>query len=157
MVIPDRILIVDDDVILGESMLGILESEGYNVELVNNGKAAETKIQSQFYNLILLDIRLPDITGLELLSIINQNSPRTRKIMLTGFPDTNTAIRAVNEKADAYLVKPFKTEKLIKVIKDNLELQKEDLKYTHKKVIEFIKNRVKELDRENEKIFEDFI
>ena len=150
MEIPDKILIVDDDIILGESMVKILESVGYQVEVVNNGKAAKTKIQNQFYNLILLDIKLPDITGIELLSIVNQHSPRTRKIVLTGFPDTNTAIRAVNEKADAYLIKPFDAEKLIKVINENLELQKEDLRYTHKKVIEFIKNRVKELDRSYE-------
>jgi len=157
MEIPDKILIVDDDVILGESMVRILESVGYQVEVVNNGKEAKAKIQNQFYNLILLDIRLPDITGIELLSMINQYSSRTRKIVLTGFPDTNTAIRAVNEKADAYLVKPFDAEKLIEVIKENLELQKEDLKFTHEKVIEFIKNRVKELDRSYDNINEDYI
>jgi DNA-binding NtrC family response regulator len=157
MEIPEKILIVDDDIILGESMVSILESEGHRVDVANNGKAAKTRIQNQFYNLILLDIRLPDITGIELLSIINKHSPRTRKIVLTGFPDINTAIRAVNEKADAYLVKPFEAEKLIKVINDNLELQKEDLEYTHKKVIEFIKNRVKELDGNYEKNNEDYI
>lgn len=157
MEIPAKILIVDDDIILGESMVKILESLGYQAEVVNNGKAATNKIQNQFYNLILLDIKLPDVTGIELLSIINQHSPRTRKIVLTGFPDTNTAIRAVNEKADAYLVKPFDAEKLIKVINENIEVQKENLKYTHKKVIEFIKNRVKELDNSNNTIKEDFI
>ena len=157
MEIPDRILIVDDDIVLGESMVNILESVGYQVEVVNSGKAAKIKIQNQFYNLVLLDIKLPDITGIELLSIINQHSPRTRKIVLTGFPDTSTAIKAVNEKADAYLVKPFEAENLIKVICENLDLQKEDLKYTHKKVIEFIKNRVKELDNSDEEIKEDFI
>ena len=148
---------LDDDVILGESMVRILESVGYQVEVVNNGKEAKAKIQNQFYNLVLLDIRLPDITGIELLSMINQYSSRTRKIVLTGFPDTNTAIRAVNEKADAYLVKPFDAEKPIEVIKENLELQKEDLKFTHEKVIEFIKNRVKELDRSYDNINEDYI
>jgi DNA-binding NtrC family response regulator len=157
MKIPDKILIVDDDIILGESMVKILESVGHQVDIANNGKAAKTMIQNQFYNLILLDIRLPDITGIELLSMINKYSPRTRKIVLTGFPDTNTAIRAVNEKADAYLVKPFEAEKLIKVINENLELQKEDLEYTHKKVIEFMKNRVKELDRNYEENNEDYM
>jgi DNA-binding NtrC family response regulator len=149
MEIPDKIL--------GESMVKILESVGYQVDVVNTGKEANAKIQNQFYNLVLLDIKLPDITGIELLSMINQYSSRTRKIVLTGFPDTNTAIRAVNEKADAYLVKPFDAEKLIEVIKKNLELQKEDLKFTHEKVIEFIKNRVKELDRSYDNTNEDYI
>jgi DNA-binding NtrC family response regulator len=142
----DKILIVDDDDALRESMVSILESEGYILDVAKSGREAEIKIQNHIYNLVLLDIRLPDMTGIELLSKINECTPRMKKIILTGFPDTDTAIRSVNEKADAYLVKPFDPKKLLEVIADNIKQQKEELKYTQEKVLEYIQNRVKMLD-----------
>ena len=142
----DKILVVDDDDSLLESMVHILESEGYLVDAARSGFEAEMKLKNRAYNLVLLDIKLPDTTGVDLLSKINKYTPRTKKIVLTGFPDTETAIRSVNEKADAYLVKPFDPDKLIQVIKENLEQQKQELKYTQEKVLEYIRNRVRELD-----------
>ena len=142
----DKILIVDDDDELNESIVGILETEGYILDIAKSGFEAEMKLQNKIYNLVLLDIRLPDTTGIELLSKINKVSPRTKKIVLTGYPDTETAIKSVNKKADAYLVKPFDPESLIQVIAEHLKLQKEELKYTQEKVLEYIRNRVKEID-----------
>ena len=144
----DKILIVDDDDTLRESMVSILECEGYMLDVARSGYEAENKIKNNSYNLVLLDIRLPDTTGIELLSKINEYAPRMKKIMLTGFPDTESAIKSVNEKADAYLVKPFDPAKLIQIIKENLDQQKEELKYTQEKVLEYIQNRVRELDQE---------
>ena len=142
----DKILVVDDDDVLRESIVRILENEGYILDVAKSGFEAEVKLRNKEYNLILLDIRLPDTTGIELLSKINSYTPRTKKIILTGFPDTESAIKSVNEKADAYLVKPFEPEKILKIIAENLEQQKLELKYTHEKFLEYIRNRVKELD-----------
>jgi DNA-binding NtrC family response regulator len=128
-------------------MVSILETEGYILEVARSGREAEQKIREDCYNLVLLDIRLPDTNGIDLLSKINEHSPRMKKIMLTGFPDTDSAIKSVNSKADAYLVKPFDPEKLLEVIAENLEQQKEELRYTQEKVLEYIQHRVKELDQ----------
>lgn len=144
----DKILVVDDDDALRESIVSILESEGYVLDVAKSGFEAEIKLRNKIYNLVLLDIKLPDITGIELLAKINQYTPRTKKIVLTGFPDTETAIKSVNEKADAYLVKPFDPDTLLEIIAENLEQQKEELKYTQEKVLEYIQNRVKELDED---------
>ena len=144
----DKILVVDDDDALRESIVSILESEGYVLDVAKSGFEAEIKLRNKIYNLVLLDIKLPDITGIELLAKINQFTPRTKKIVLTGFPDTETAIKSVNEKADAYLVKPFDPDALLDVIAENLENQKEELKYTQEKVLEYIQHRVKELDED---------
>ena len=144
----DKILVVDDDDALRESIVSILESEGYVLDVAKSGFEAEIKLQNKIYNLVLLDVRLPDITGIELLAKINKYTPRTKKIVLTGFPDIESAISSVNEKADAYLVKPFDPDALIEVIAENLEQQKEELKYTQEKVLEYIQNRVKELDED---------
>ena len=143
----EKILIVDDDDTLRESIVSILETEGYVLDVAKSGREAEEKIRNNIFNLVLLDIRLPDTNGIELLAKINEYSPRMKKIMLTGFPDTDSAIQSVNAKADAYLVKPFDPAKLLKIISENLENQKEELRYTQEKVLEFIQHRVKELDQ----------
>ena len=145
----EKILIVDDDVALQESLVTILESEGYFIETARTGLEAEAKVKAGYYNLALLDIRLPDMTGIELLSRINVLAPRTKKLVLTGYPDASSAIRAVNEKADAYLVKPFDPVELIALIEEHLEQQRAELEYTQEKVLEYIQNRVKELDTQN--------
>ena len=118
----DKILLVDDDDALRESIVNILEGEGYVLDVAKSGYEAEMKLKNKVYNLVLLDIKLPDITGIELLSKINKHTPRTKKIVLTGFPDKESAITSVNEKADAYLVKPFNPEKLVEVISMNLSI-----------------------------------
>ena len=142
----ENILVVDDDDNLRESIVTILECEGYILDAAKNGLEAEHKIKNNNYNLILIDIKLPDISGVELLKRANKYTPRTKKIMLTGYPDTETAIKSVNEKANGYLVKPFNSDDLIKIIYTNLEQQKEELEYTQKKVLEYIRSRVHELD-----------
>ena len=145
----DRILVVDDDDVLRESMVNILESEGYVLDVAKSGYEAEMKLRNQVYNLVLLDVQLPDITGIQLLSKINEFAPRTKKIVLTGYPDTESAIKSVNEKADAYLLKPFNPDELLRIIALHLDEQKQELRYTQEKVLEYIRNRVRELDSQS--------
>ena len=142
----DKILVVDDDDMLRELMVTILENEGYMLDVARSGYEAELKLKNKIFNLVILDIRLPDTNGIDLLSKINQRAPRMKKIVLTGYPDADTAIKSVNENADAYLVKPFEPEKLLEIISENLKQQKEELVYTQEKVLEYIRERVKELD-----------
>lgn len=123
----------------------ILQDEGYTVDLAATGKEAIQKTQENAYNLALLDIRLPDIEGVELLKLLKDNVPRTRKIMVTGYPSMQNAITALNKNADAYLLKPVDVEKLLKTVKDQLKAQKEEQKFNEQKVAEFIESRVKEM------------
>jgi DNA-binding NtrC family response regulator len=84
--------------------------------------------------------------GIEVLSRVSDTTPRMKKLILTGFPETHTAIDAVKKKADAYLVKPFDPELLLELIEQNLKQQEEELKYAQEKVLEYIRTRVKQLD-----------
>ncbi|MHA2394289.1 MAG: response regulator [Promethearchaeota archaeon] len=143
----ERILVVDDDEMLLSSLVHIIESQGYQTSVAQTGKDALKIIKEQFFNLILLDIRLPDMTGIELLSLIKDSRPIMKKIILTGFPDASTAIDALNRKADAYLIKPFDPIDLLNQIEIHINQQKEELKYTQEKVLEYIQLRVKELDQ----------
>jgi DNA-binding NtrC family response regulator len=126
-------------------MTAILEDEGYIVDSAASGKEALEKTNSATYNLALLDIRLPDMEGVELLNLMKDSLPRTRKIMVTGYPSVQNAISAVNKRADAYLIKPVDVEKLLETVKEQLKLQEEENNFTEMKVAEFIESRVKEL------------
>ncbi len=126
-------------------MKAILEDEGYLVDLASTGKEAIGKTEKTVYNLALLDIRLPDMEGVELLKLMKDTVPRTRKIMVTGYPSVQNAIAAVNKQADAYLVKPVDIEKLLETVKKQLELQDEEQHFSETKVAEFIETRVKSL------------
>jgi DNA-binding NtrC family response regulator len=140
-----RILIVDDDDTIRTTMKAILEDEGYEVDLAASGKEGIEKSKETTYNIALLDIRLPDMEGVELLKLMKPAVPRTRKIMVTGYPSTQNAIVALNKNADAYLIKPVDIEKLLSTIKEQLKLQEEERIFSEQKVAEFIESRVKEI------------
>jgi len=143
-----RILVVDDDENIRKVLTTILEDEGYVVEAVENGKKAVEKTKKSFYNLALIDIRLPDMEGTELLTKMKDTTPKMRKIIITGYPTLQNAIEAVNRGADAYILKPFDMEKVLQTIKDQLKKQEEEGQYSQEKVAEFIETRVKELSLE---------
>ena len=142
-----RILVVDDDETIRTTMKAILQDEGYIVELAASGKEAIEKTQQTNYNIALLDIRLPDMEGIELLKMMKDGVPRTRKIMVTGYPSMQNAIGALNKNADAYLLKPVDVEKLLSIVKQQLMAQESERKYSEQKVAEFIESRVKEVTK----------
>jgi DNA-binding NtrC family response regulator len=140
-----KILIVDDDDSIRLTMQAILQDEGYLVDIASTGKEAIEKTKEQNYNIALLDIRLPDMEGVELLDLMKDGIPKTRKIMVTGYPSIQNAVAAVNQKADAYLIKPVDPDKLLATIKQQMDLQQEERAFSEKKVAEFIESRVKEI------------
>lgn len=141
-----RILIVDDDENIRIVLTAILEDEGYFVESVGTAKKAIEVTKKKAYNVALIDIRLPDMEGTELLGHFKDTVPRMRKIIITGYPTLQNAIEAINRRADAYLMKPFDVEKVLITIRDQLSRQDEEKKYSQEKVAEFIETRVKELE-----------
>ncbi len=140
-----RILVVDDDETIRTTMKAILQDEGYQVDLAATGKEAIEKTKETAYNIALLDIRLPDMEGIELLKLLKESVPKTRKIMVTGYPSMQNAIAALNKNADAYLLKPVDVEKLLSTVKQQLYAQENDRKFSEEKVAEFIESRAKEL------------
>jgi DNA-binding NtrC family response regulator len=145
-----KILIVDDDVSICRTMSLILENEGYKTETANTGKEAIEKSKVKIYNVALLDIKLPDIEGTKLLNALRETTPKMVKIMVTGFPGVQNAVEAVNYGADAYLTKPVDIDKLIKVIAEKLEKQKEAEKVTEEKISKFLEVRTQKLLQELE-------
>ncbi len=143
-----RILIIDDDGNIRTVIKTILEDEGYLVEVADTGLGAIQKSEKTFYNLALIDVRLPDMEGIDLLTKLRETEPKMRKIIVTGYPTLQNAITAVNKGADGYVMKPFDVEKILTTIKDLLRVQKEERRFSEEKIAEFIETRVKELDAE---------
>ena len=144
-----KILVVDDDENIRNTMKTILEDEGYLVDLAATGSEAVQKTMKSAYNVALLDIRLPDMEGVELLKLIKDTVPRTRKIMVTGYPSMQNAIAALNKNADAYMIKPIDIEILLNTVKEQLQLQENEKEFSEQKVAEFIETRVKKLSIDN--------
>jgi len=140
------ILVVDDDESVRKVLATILEENGYVVETAINGKEAIEKSNARFYNLALIDIRLPDMEGTKLLTAMKETTPRMVRIIITGYPSLQNAIEAVNKGADAYIVKPFNMDNVLSTIREHLEKQQESKKYSEEKVAEFIETRAKELE-----------
>ncbi|RLI33138.1 hypothetical protein DRO66_10635 [Candidatus Bathyarchaeota archaeon] len=144
------ILVVDDDKAILKYAKGILQLEGYDVDVAETGFDAMEKSSTHFYNLVLLDIMLPDIQGTELLTKMHRTTPKMMKIMVTGFPSFDNAVEALNMGADAYLLKPVELEELLRVVKEKLYEQEEAEKMSEEQVADWINLRIQKLKANND-------
>jgi DNA-binding response OmpR family regulator len=117
------ILVVDDDKSILRTFTRILQKSGYDIEVAETGKEAIEKAENRHYDLALVDIRLPDMDGTDLLAKLKICFQNTIKIMITGFPSLETGVKALDEGADAYLVKPVKPQELLLLLEEKLKIQ----------------------------------
>jgi DNA-binding response OmpR family regulator len=101
-----HILVVDDEPVTRQSLTDILRLEGYNVASVPNGEAAVDYIRMHSVDLMLLDLRMPGMSGLEVIKVMSQMSPDTEIIMLTAHGSMETAVEALRHRIHDYLLKP---------------------------------------------------
>ncbi len=120
----ESILIVDDDESSHRSLTLIFGRKGYETETAGTGREAIKKAQRRFFNLALLDIKLPDMEGVELLVPLKHLHPDMVVIMVTAYASTKTAIRAMNEGASAYITKPLNMDEVLATVKQALENQR---------------------------------
>jgi DNA-binding response OmpR family regulator len=108
-----KILIVDDERTMRKSLEEILNLEGYKVAAVGDGKAAMEALESGSYDLMLLDLKMPGVDGLEVLRFATENAPHCKVIMLTAHGSLESAIEALRQGAHDYILKPAKPEELV--------------------------------------------
>lgn len=120
MVAP-RILVVDDEEIVGESCKRILEEEGYEVETALSGEEAFRKMKESPYDIVLTDLKMPGIDGMEVLKTIRKDYPDTIVIMITGFATVETAVESMKLGAFDYIPKPFTPDEVSIVVKKALD------------------------------------
>ncbi len=113
---PSTILIVDDEQIILDSIRKHLRREDYNIQTVLTAKEAIERFKSESINIVLTDLMMPEIDGMELMAIIKKDHPDVRVIMITGYATISTAQQAKQLGAFDYLAKPFTKSELLKVI-----------------------------------------
>ena len=121
-----HILVVDDELSMRELLDVMLTQEGYGISLANNGKQALKIIEKKSFDMILCDIRLGDLTGLDILRAAKQKDPDTVVIMISAFSTTAVAVEAMNEGAFDFVPKPFNTTELKRSIEKGLALKRPD-------------------------------
>ena len=114
------ILVVDDEPVARQSLSDILRLEGYNVNSVPNGQAAVEYVRTHPVDLMVVDLRMPGMDGLEVVQVVNQTSPDTEVILLTAYGSTETAIQALRLRIHDYLLKPALPAQIISSVKKGL-------------------------------------
>jgi len=130
-----KILIVDDDKDMQFNLKSILDYEGYKSFTVGNGTKAIKEVQNKSPNIVLLDIRLPDMSGMKVLEKLKKTIPDYNGsiIMLTAYGDIKQAIKAMKLGAFDYLTKPFDNEELIITIQKAIQTQRLSREIKHLK------------------------
>jgi PAS domain S-box-containing protein/putative nucleotidyltransferase with HDIG domain len=118
-----RLLVVDDDANLRKTLSDILRFKGYEVAVAGTGADGIAEAKRTFVNVALIDLRLPDMTGMEVMERIKQVNSLTEAIILTGHAALDTAIEATNKGAFSYLVKPYEIDDLLLHIRHAVERQ----------------------------------
>src|SRR5580692_217194 len=108
-----RILVVDDEAEIRESLEALLDLEGYQVDLAVNAAEGERKLESRAYDLVLLDLMMPEKSGIEMLRDVRERDRHTPIFMITAYGTLEAAVQAVKLGANDYLAKPWDNEKLL--------------------------------------------
>ena len=129
------VLVVDDDPAVRETIGNLLKTSGYQADLAANGHEALARLMATDFEVVLLDIRMPDITGLDLLPKIREAHPEAAVIMFTGVDDVSSAVEAMQQGASDYITKPVRLQELLVRIekareKRSLALQLKDYQRT---------------------------
>ncbi|MBI4759906.1 MAG: response regulator transcription factor [Chloroflexota bacterium] len=115
-----NILVVDDEPVARQSLSDILRLEGYAVSAVPNGQAAVEYVRTHPIDLMVVDLRMPGMDGLEVVQVVNQISPETEIILLTAYGTTESAIQALRLRVHDYLLKPVAPSQVINSVKKGL-------------------------------------
>ena len=108
----ERVLIVEDEFLLRDSIRIVLEKEGYEVFTAADGEEALQQLRDRLPQVVITDIKMPKMDGIQLLRAIKSEAPETEVVMLTGYPTIQAAVNAIKLGAYDYVTKPFKINSL---------------------------------------------
>ena len=140
----EKILVVDDELFVRELLLEFLSSQGYEVALADSGEKAVELMQTEPANVVLVDLKMPGMDGIQTLKEIKKTAPDALGIIMTGYPTVESSIEALRQGAHDYVVKPFKLNDLKSSVEKALGEQKLKVE------INQLKGRIKQLEAELE-------
>ena len=118
---PQKIIVIDDEKIVCDMAKKILDNEGYEVETFTNSQLALEKIRQQQFDLVITDLKMENVSGMDILKEVNQLYPQTKVIMLTAYATLDATIEAIRERIYDFFPKPVKIDELKKSVKKALE------------------------------------
>lgn len=121
---PLSIMVIDDEPIVGKRLKPALEKSGYIVEVFESGTDALQRIEQKVFDIVVTDVRMDDIDGIEVLARVSAKSPRTKVIIITGYATIELAREALAKGAFDFIAKPFKPNDLREVILKAAEAHK---------------------------------
>ncbi len=116
-----QIHIIEDDVAFGKMLTSFLERKGFQVSVSLTGESARKTLAENNFDLLITDLQLPDDSGLELLEYSQSVSPKTKVILMTGYAEVDTAVKAIKKGALDYISKPFRPEELLMIIEEGFQ------------------------------------
>jgi len=138
------LLIIDDNENMLETLGDILHEKGYGIETAKTGKEAIRKAKEHYFNVALIDIKLPDMAGIEVLRTFREKYPARMNIVITAHATLQNAVDALNLGANAYITKPIDHEILDQMIKECIQKQQEAITITQEKLERFIEEKIDE-------------
>ncbi len=119
-----HVLLVEDERSVAKGLEMVMHEEGYDVDLADTGRSALNKFKASEFDLVVADLRLPDIDGMDVIQHVRDKQPRTGVVVITGYPSVSSAVRAVKLGVSDYLRKPFTEDEFLSAVKSALQ-QKE--------------------------------
>src|SRR5690554_6577394 len=113
-----QIHIVEDDLAFGKMLTAFLERRGFEISISHSGSQGRKVLEENTFDFLITDLKLPDDSGLELLEYTKKISPQTKVILMTGYAEVDTAVKAIKKGALDYISKPFRPEELLMIIED---------------------------------------
>ncbi len=118
-----NVLVIDDEEVICDACELVLSEKGHTVTSRNDGRAGLDAIREGNYDILLLDMKLPDFDGMDILKVVRKEKPELCTIIMTGYSSISNAVDAMRKGADNYLAKPFTEDELLQAIEES---------YTHR-------------------------
>lgn len=122
-----RILVVDDELLIRDLLYDFFASQGWEIIVAEGGQKAVDYLKNQKFDVVLTDLKMPDIDGMDLTGRIRNLYGDLPVIIMTGYPSLDSAVEALRYKVDDYIVKPFNVNKLFKTVKRVVELKRQEV------------------------------
>ena len=116
-----KVLVIDDEAIVRTSSKRTLVPEGYEVKLADSGRAGIELLESESFDVILLDLKMPDMSGIDVLKVVMERWPGIKVIIVTGYSTVETAVEALRLGAFNHIEKPFTPDSLLAAVEEALE------------------------------------
>ena len=123
--IPPQILVMEDELIMAKGLEMVLTEEGYDVDLAMTGHSALDKFIQKPFDLLVADLRLPDMDGMDVIKEVKDRAPETEAIIITGYPSVSTAVNSVKMGVFDYIRKPFTEDEFKGAVQGALKKKKE--------------------------------